>query len=491
MNFLSLIESKREGQPLGPADIQDFIREFTAGKIPDYQMAAMLMAIYFRGLNSAETRALTLAMRDSGRVLKFPKDPRPIVDKHSTGGIGDKVSLPLAPLLACLGFRVPMISGRGLGITGGTLDKLDSIPGFKTLLPMHHIIRQIRDVGCIICGQTDEMVPADKKIYALRDASGTVPSIPLIVASILSKKLAENLDALILDVKFGSAAFMQTKSDARKLAEAMVALGNGCGVDTRAILSDMNTPLGRAAGNWLEVKESVECLEGANETQTLNRGNESPIPRLRPGVRRHAEHDAAFKGVAPSELDVSAQFKAVSQPPHSRTMRRFGRSSEGRTSNEPASDLRDLVLDCAANLLEQTGKAKDFKTARKMAADCLDSGAPRAKFDEMLQAQGADMAAFQKKLSLDSTAPVVVELKSARAGVVSRCDARILGEVIRDLGGGRLTKESAINHDVGIDRLSKPSERVQKGGVLARIHAASDADARAAMVRVKTAFEIS
>src|SRR5580658_9177994 len=170
MNFLPVIESKREGKTLAPGDIQSFIHEFTAGQIPDYQMAAMLMAIYFRGLNAEETRALTLAMRDSGDVLKFPKDTRPLVDKHSTGGIGDKVSLPLAPLLACLGFRVPMISGRGLGITGGTLDKLDSIPGFKSLLPVQDIVRQTQKVGCVICGQTDEMVPADKRIYALRDA---------------------------------------------------------------------------------------------------------------------------------------------------------------------------------------------------------------------------------------------------------------------------------------------------------------------------------
>ncbi len=239
MNFLSLIESKREGKTLAPEQIRHFIRDFTAGKIPDYQMAAMLMAIYFRGLNEHETTALTLAMRDSGDVLKFPKDSRPVVDKHSTGGIGDKVSLPLAPLLACLGFRVPMISGRGLGITGGTLDKLDSIPGFKTLLPIQKIISQVQKIGCIICGQTEKMVPADKKKYALRDASGTVPSIPLIVSSILSKKLAENLDALIFTGRVASlvcAAFMQNKPDAKKLAKAMVLLGNDCKVNTRAIL---------------------------------------------------------------------------------------------------------------------------------------------------------------------------------------------------------------------------------------------------------------
>jgi pyrimidine-nucleoside phosphorylase len=420
VNFLSLIEQKREGKILAPEQIQEFIREFTAAKIPDYQMAAMLMAIYFRGLDTAETTALTLAMRDSGDVLKFPDDKRLLVDKHSTGGIGDKVSLPLAPLLACLGFRVPMISGRGLGITGGTLDKLDSIPGFKTLLPAAQIVAQVQKVGCVICGQTDTMVPADKKIYALRDASGTVPSIPLIVASILSKKLAENLDALILDVKFGCAAFMQTKSDARKLAKAMVALGNQCGTNTRAILTDMNTPLGRAAGNWLEVKESVDCLE-----------------------------------------------------------------------NKGPNDLLELVLDSAAHLLVQTKKSKSFAAARKLAEDRLNSDAPRKKFDEMLLAQGGDLKAFNKKLSQDSTAAIVLELKFPRAGFVFKCDARIIGEVIRDLGGGRLTKDSKINFEVGVDQIAKPGERIEKSQTLCRLHAANSADAKTAFARLQSAFEIS
>jgi pyrimidine-nucleoside phosphorylase len=262
VNFLSLIEAKREGQALDAAQIEEIVAAFTAGRIPDYQMAAFLMAVYFRGLQRAEVRALTLAMRDSGELLKFPSDPRPLVDKHSTGGIGDKVSLPLAPLLACLGFRVPMISGRGLGITGGTLDKLDSIPGFQTLLPTARIKEIVQSVGCVICGQTASMVPADKALYALRDVTGTVPSIPLIVGSILSKKLAESLDALVLDVKFGRAAFMPTLEKARELARALVTLSNECGVNTRALLTDMDTPLGRAAGNWLEVKESVAYLEG-------------------------------------------------------------------------------------------------------------------------------------------------------------------------------------------------------------------------------------
>jgi pyrimidine-nucleoside phosphorylase len=419
MNFLAAIESKRDGGILSPETIENIIHDFTSGKIPEYQMAAMLMAIYFRGLNKQETRALTLAMRDSGDMLKFPKDKRPLVDKHSTGGVGDKVSLPLAPLLACLGFRVPMISGRGLGITGGTLDKLDSIPGFKTTLPTEQIVNIVQKVGCVICGQTERMVPADKKLYALRDVTGSVPSIPLIVSSILSKKLAENLDALVLDVKFGTAAFMQTKADARKLARAMVALGNECGVNTCALLTDMNSPVGYTVGNWLEISGTVKCL-----------------------------------------------------------------------SDEPISDLHELIIMCAAQLLLQTRKAKTLASGKRMAQQCLESGAPRAKWDEMLAAQGADLKAFNEKLKRDHTAPVVVELKSPRTGFISRCDARIIGEVVRDLGGGRLTKESVINYDVGIDRLKKPGESIQRGAALARVHAVDPQEAAATCERLKTAFEI-
>jgi len=421
LSFLSVIESKRTGQTLAPRQIRAFIHEFTVGKIPDYQMAAFLMAVFFRGLNTTETTALTLAMRDSGDVLKFPKDKRPLVDKHSTGGVGDKVSLPLAPLLACLGFRVPMISGRGLGITGGTLDKLDSIPGFKTLLPAGRIVEIVQEVGCVICGQTDRMVPADKKLYALRDVTGTVPSIPLITASILSKKLAESLGALILDVKFGCAAFMQTKADARKLAHAMVTLGKQCGVNTRAILTDMNSPLGRTAGNWLEVEESVSVLDG--------------------------ERDCA--------------------------------------------DLRTLVIECAAQLLVQTRKVRSLAAARAQAEQCLDAGAPRRKWDEMLVAQGADLAAFNRKLTRDHTASVVLELRARRSGYVSRCDARLIGEVIRELGGGRLTQQSVINHDVGLDQMAKPGVLVKTGALLARVHAAARRDAMAACTRLAEAFQIS
>ena len=420
MNPLSLIEAKRDGKPLSPEAILSLVQDYTAQKIPDYQMAALLMAIFFRGLSGDETRALTLAMRDSGEALKFPEDPRPLVDKHSTGGVGDKVSLVLAPLLACLGFRVPMISGRGLGITGGTLDKLESIPGFTTSLPLPRIVQIVQSVGCIICGQTDQMVPADKALYALRDVTATVPSIPLITASILSKKLAEGISALLLDVKFGAAAFISSFEQARTLAKAMVELGRECGLNTRALLTDMNVPLGRSAGNWLEVKESVQCLDGSG-------------------------------------------------PP----------------------DLVELVTDCAAHLLVQTQRSANLPEARARAHECLKSGQPRRKWDEMLAAQGADLEAFHRKLARDQTALVVRELTARHSGFVTRSDARVIGETIRSLGGGRLNKQTLINPEVGLDRLAKPGDEVSANSILCRLHAATAAEAEESLARLSSAFEIS
>jgi len=225
-------------------------------------MAAFAMAVLFRGMNAAETAALTMAMLDSGERFEHPPDERPLVDKHSTGGIGDKVSLVLAPLLASTGARVPMVSGRGLGITGGTLDKLESIPGFRVGLDLAEARRQLEALGVVMMGQTERFCPADRKLYALRDVTGTVPSIPLITASIMSKKLAESLDRLVLDVKFGRGAFMKTENEARELADAMIAVGRETGLETEALIHPMDEPLGRAVGNALEVIEALECLEG-------------------------------------------------------------------------------------------------------------------------------------------------------------------------------------------------------------------------------------
>lgn len=262
MHVPTFIERKRDGHAQTEAEIAEFIRGYTAGEIPDYQVSAWAMAVFFHGMSGNEISALTRAMRDSGTILKWPAGSPPKVDKHSTGGIGDKVSLILAPLLACAGVWVPMISGRGLGITGGTLDKLESIPGFRVRIEQPEALAQLERIGVVMMGQTANLCPADRKLYALRDVTGTVPSIPMLVASIMSKKLAESLDRLVLDVKFGSGAFMKTRPDAEALAAALCAVGKECGLETTAILNPMDQPLGRTAGNALEVWESVETLQG-------------------------------------------------------------------------------------------------------------------------------------------------------------------------------------------------------------------------------------
>jgi pyrimidine-nucleoside phosphorylase len=262
MHFPSLIEKKRDGHALTTKEINNLVEDFVVGDVPDYQMSALAMAVFFRGMTSAETHHLTEAMMQSGRVLRYPEGSPPKIDKHSTGGVGDKVSLVLAPLLACDEVWVPMVSDRGLGITGGTLDKLESIPGFNVNLDEKRALKQLEKIGVFMIGQTEDICPADKKLYALRDVTGTVPSQPLIVASIMSKKLAENLDRLVLDVKFGSGAFMKTKEEAEQLAKAMTSVGESMKVKTSSLLSPMDEPLGRAVGNALEVAECVEILQG-------------------------------------------------------------------------------------------------------------------------------------------------------------------------------------------------------------------------------------
>jgi pyrimidine-nucleoside phosphorylase len=262
MNIVHLISKKRDGGELADFEIGAIIDGYAKGDVPDYQMAAWTMAVYLRGMTVAETAALTERMLHSGAILHWPAGEPPKVDKHSTGGIGDKVSLPLAPLLACCDLQVPMISGRGLGATGGTLDKLEAIPGFRTDLSTHEFQDVCRRVGCVISGATADLVPADRKLYALRDVTGTVPSIPLITASIMSKKLAEGLDALVLDVKWGSGAFMKTRAEAHALARSLVDTGRRMHVPTTAIITDMNQPLGRMVGNAVEVNESVDALKG-------------------------------------------------------------------------------------------------------------------------------------------------------------------------------------------------------------------------------------
>ena len=257
-----LIEHKRDGHALTPEQWTELIAEYTANRVPEYQMSALLMAILWRGLEPEELAALTDAMLDSGDRLRFDGFPLPRADKHSTGGVGDKVSLLLAPMVASCGVAVPMMSGRGLGHTGGTLDKLESIPGFRTGLMLKEARAQIERIGCVMLGQTPEIAPADRRLYALRDVTATVESIPLIAASIMSKKLAEGLNGLVLDVKTGSGAFLPDTARAIELARTMIGLGEVRGCPTVALLTAMDRPLGRACGNSLEVEEAIEGLRG-------------------------------------------------------------------------------------------------------------------------------------------------------------------------------------------------------------------------------------
>jgi pyrimidine-nucleoside phosphorylase len=265
----SLIQHKRDGHALRPAEWTELIGEYTAGRVPDYQMSALLMAVVWRGLTPEELTALTDAMLASGDRLRFDGFDRPRADKHSTGGIGDKVSLLLAPMVASCGVAVPMMSGRGLGHTGGTLDKLESIPGFRTALTLQETRAQVERIGCAMLGQTPEIAPADKRLYALRDVTGTVESIPLIAASIMSKKLAEGLNGLVLDVKTGSGAFLPEQAQALELARTMIGLGQSRGCPTVALLTAMDRPLGRSCGNALEVEEAIDGLRGAGPADLM------------------------------------------------------------------------------------------------------------------------------------------------------------------------------------------------------------------------------
>lgn len=297
---------KRNGLELSAEEIRELVGAFTTGRMPDYQMSAFLMAVFFRGMTFRETTNLTLSMRDSGTVLDLSSVAGTKVDKHSTGGVGDKISLILAPLAASAGLVVPMISGRGLGHTGGTLDKLESIPGFRVRLSEVEFLDALRRIGVCMIGQTATIAPADRKMYALRDVTGTVESIPLISASIMSKKLASGIDGLILDVKVGGGAFMKSVADATALAKSLIAIGTHAGKSVTAVLTNMDEPLGHAVGNWLEMKESIDTLQnrGPHDIADLSltlaahmlmkKDATMPFEQAYSQCRRHLESGDAF-----------------------------------------------------------------------------------------------------------------------------------------------------------------------------------------------------
>lgn len=413
LRAVDIIRKKRDGEKLTAEEIQFLVEGVSTGRIPDYQIAAWLMAVYFQGMDFEETTHLTRWMMASGEVMRWDL-PGPVVDKHSTGGVGDKISLPLAPLLASLGFFVPMISGRALGHTGGTLDKLESIPGYQTRVDGKRLAEVVEKVGAAIVGQSESLVPADRKLYALRDVTATVESIPLIASSIMSKKLAEGLDALVLDVKTGSGAFMQREEDARTLARTMVAIGRGMGVKVRALLTDMDRPLGVMVGNALEVVESVEVLKGGGP-----------------------------------------------------------------------EDVRDLVIELAAHLLEMTGQSS-LDEARKKAASHLDEGKAYERWERMVRALGGDPeAVFQDGF----TEVTYVEAFTApRDGFVVGMDTRKVGLAATILGAGRGKAEDLVDPKVGLRVLRKTGDSVQRGDVVVEIRANDASRLEAARSLLKEAY---
>jgi len=324
---IEIIASKQAGRELTPEQIAEFVQGAARGSVPDYQLSALLMAIYFQGMSRAETTALTRAMADSGVRVDLSSVPGRKVDKHSTGGVGDKVSLVAAPLAAALGVPVPMMSGRGLGHTGGTLDKLESIPGFTTRLTVDQFVRQVAEIGCALIGQSEALVPADRKLYALRDVTSTVHSLPLITASILSKKIAEGTDALLLDVKFGRGAVFPEPDQARRLARTLVETGSGLGLHVEALLTDMDQPLGRAVGNWLEVLECRRIMRGEDDAPDLKDLCLAQAARMLV-LGGRAEDDASARALAQAALDDGrawAKFREI--------VRRQG--GDGRFLDEP------------------------------------------------------------------------------------------------------------------------------------------------------------
>ena len=419
MRMYDLILKKKQGGELSTDEIRYMIEGFTEGSIPDYQMSAMTMAICFRGMTPRETVDLTLAMRDSGDVLDLSGIKGVKVDKHSTGGVGDKTSLALTPIIAALGVPVAKMSGRGLGHTGGTIDKLECFAGFKTALSEEQFAGNVNTIGIAIAGQTANLAPADKKLYALRDVTATVDQMSLIASSIMSKKLASGSDAIVLDVKTGNGAFMKKLEDSRALAKEMVSIGTMAGKKTVAVITDMDQPLGRAVGNSLEVREAIDTLRG-----------------------------------------------------------------------EGPADFKEVVFALGSQMLMLAGRAADEKEARALMEGVIEDGSALDKFAQFVRAQGGDAAPVYDT-SLLPVAGKTLEVTAKESGYVHRILAEDIGIACMTLGGGRETKESAIDLSVGIILEKKNGDAVSDGEVLATIYGNDDAKMQAAYEKIAHAYEIA
>jgi thymidine phosphorylase len=415
-----VIRRKRDGAALSEDEIAFMVRGIADGSISEGQVAAFAMAVFFRGMSMDERVALTGEMAGSGTMLAWSGLGGPVLDKHSTGGVGDKVSLVLAPIVAACGGYVPMISGRGLGHTGGTLDKLDAIPGYRSTPELDDFRRVVREAGCAIIGATADLAPADRRLYAIRDVTATVESIALITASILSKKLAAGLDRLIMDVKFGSGAFAAEFDAAVELAESIVTVATGAGLPCRALITDMNQVLGRTAGNALEVREAIEHLAGARRDDRLH--------------------------------EVTAAL--------------------------------------AADLLVMGGLAADADAARQAVDEALASGRAAERFARMVAALGGPPDLVENAERHLPRATVEYAATPERSGIVAAVDARRLGLVVMELGGGRRTADDRIDPAVGLAEVSGIGANVGPDRPLCVIHARDEPAAESAADAVRTAMTV-
>ncbi|QEM82474.1 MULTISPECIES: thymidine phosphorylase [Halomonas] len=423
MLIQDILAAKRDGQALDEAAIRHFIQAVAENKAGDEQIGAFTMATAIHGMSLAETVALTSATRDSGRVMDYSalNLTGPVLDKHSTGGVGDPVSLILGPWLAACGAHVPMISGRGLGHTGGTLDKLESIPGYDVTPTQDTFARLVTSPGVAIVGQSADLAPADKRLYAVRDVTATVASLPLIVASILGKKLAENLDALVMDVKIGNGAFLSSDSETRKLASTIAQVATLSGTPTNAVLSDMNQTLATSAGNAVEVHECLAILKGERHT--------------------------------------------------------------GR--------LLELTRYLAVEALLSGKLAQDREEAERRLDATLASGQVAERFAQMVAGLGGPTDLLERPSAYLASAPVIRDIYPADAGFVTAQDVKALGMLVVELGGGRRRAGDRIDHRVGLDHIAAIGSCVDAQTPLARLHAASKADADMLAERLRDAFHIS
>ncbi len=419
MNIQQIIAKKRDKKSLNKEEIEYFVEEYVKGNVTDYQAAALVMAIYLNGMTDEETTQLTLQMAHSGEILDLSSIGKTVVDKHSTGGVGDKITIVLMPIIASLGIPVAKMSGRGLGFTGGTADKLEAIPGYNTVIEMDKFIQNVKKIGISLITQTANLAPADKKLYALRDSIACVESKPLIASSIMSKKIAAGAQKIVLDVTVGNGAFMKTKEDAIEISKIMKNIGELANRETICVLTNMNEPVGKAVGNTLEIIETIECLKGN-------------IPQ----------------------------------------------------------DIKEIILEIGSYIIKLAGNGENIEENKRKILENIENGKAYEKFIELVENQNGDIE-YIKNPKKFQKAKYILPVISEKAGYVEKLDAEKIGVTSVNLGAGRIKKEDNIDYTVGIWLEKKISDQVEKGEILAYVHANDEEKGKQAVEDIKKAYQIT